>query len=173
MSNEQELIPVGKITATHGIKGQLKVYSYSGNIDSVRSAATVILKKDDGMGHTCTVRKVAAHASGFILTLDSFDTIDQVQPLVGSELCLLQSQLPQLADDEYYWRDLLGLRVVTDTAVELGPVVDIFEAGSCDVYVVQGESKEYLIPAIASVISKIDIPGGQIIITPLDGLLDL
>ncbi len=55
----------------------------------------------------------------------------------------------------------------------LGPIVDIFETGSSDIYVVRGADKEYLIPAIADVISKVDLAGSKMIITPLDGLLDL
>ena len=57
--------------------------------------------------------------------------------------------------------------------MELGTLVDIFETGSNDIYVVRGETKEYLIPAIADVITQVDIAGKKMIITPLDGLLDL
>ena len=91
----------------------------------------------------------------------------------GSELCLKRSQLPVPNEDEYYWRDLIGLAVQTDQGIELGTLVDIFETGSSDIYVVHGPSKEYLIPAIADVITQIDIAGKKMVITPLDGLLDL
>ena len=94
-------------------------------------------------------------------------------PLNGSELYVKLSQLPDPDEGEYYWRDLIGLTVVTDLGVELGSLVDIFETGSSDIYVVRGESKEYLIPAIADVITLVDLPGKKMIITPLDGLLDL
>ena len=173
MTDPDELIPIGKIIGTHGIRGFLKVYSYSGNLQSLQYARTVFLKGKDGLLHECTVKSVSAHASGFILSLDDYSDINQVQFLTGSELCLKQSQLPVPDEDEYYWRDLIGLSVHTDLGIELGTLVDIFETGSCDIYVVRGCSKEYLIPAIADVISCIDIPGNKMIITPLDGLLDL
>jgi 16S rRNA processing protein RimM len=173
MIDLDELIPVGKISATHGIKGLLKLYSYSGNIESLLSSNTVFLKGKSGVTEEFALRSVTAHASGFILKLDDFGDIDQVQPLVGRELCLKRSQLPEPADDEYYWRDLIGLTVITDHGFVLGPIADIFETGSSDIYVVRGNSKEYLIPAIADVITEIDIPGKRMIITPLDGLLDL
>ena len=92
---------------------------------------------------------------------------------MGSELCLKRSQLPEPAEDEYYWRDLIGLIVFTDQGQELGKLVDIFETGSSDIYVVRGDEREYLIPAIADVISLVDISGNRMVITPLDGLLDL
>lgn len=173
MTDQDELVPVGKIIGTHGIKGLLKVFSYSGNIHSLQSAKTVFLKGKDGTLCEYTVKGVSAHAGGFILCLDGFTDINQVLFMTGSELCLKLSQLPVPDEDEYYWRDLIGLTVHTDQGVELGTLVDIFETGSSDIYIVRGSSKEYLIPAIADVIAHIDIPGKKMIITPLDGLLDL
>ena len=173
MKDQDELVPVGKIIGTHGIKGLLKVYSYSGNIHSLQSAGTAFLKGKDGSLSEHVIKSVSAHAGGFILGLDDYSDINQVLFMIGSELCLKLSQLPAPDEDEYYWRDLIGLTVHTDQGVELGTLVDIFETGSSDIYVVRGGSKEYLIPAIADVIAGIDIPGGKMTITPLDGLLDL
>ena len=173
MTDKNELVPVGKIIGTHGIKGLLKVYSYSGNIDSLKFAETVILKGKDGALSEYSLKSVSAHAGGFILGLDDFSDINQVLFMTGSELCLKLGQLPVPEKDEYYWRDLIGLTVHTDQDVELGTLVDIFETGSSDIYVVRGSSKEYLIPAIADVIASIDLSGKKMIITPLEGLLDL
>jgi len=170
---QDELIPVGKIVATHGIRGHLKLHSYSGNIESLQSSETVLLRGKGGVLKEFAPKTVSPHAGGFILSLDGFTDIDQVLPLVGSELFLKRSQLPEPEEDEYYWRDLIGLTVVTDQGFVLGPISDIFETGSSDIYVVRGDNKEYLIPAIADVVSKIDIAGRMMIITPLDGLLDL
>lgn len=173
MTDQEDLVPVGKIIGTHGIKGLLKVFSYSGNIQSLQSAETVFLKGKDGSLREFVIKSVANHAGGFILGLGDFADINQVLTLTGSELCLKLSQLPAPDEDEYYWRDLIGLAVYTDQGAELGTLVDIFETGSSDIYVVRGASKEYLIPAIADVITRIDLPGKKMIITPLDGLLDL
>ncbi len=173
MTDQDELVPVGKIIGTHGIKGLLKVYSYSGNIQSLQAAGTVFLKDKKGTLSEHVIRTVTTHAGGFIMALDDFADINQVLTLNGSELYVRLSQLPVPDEDEYYWRDLIGLAVVTDQGLELGTIVDIFETGSSDIYVVRGESKEYLIPAIADVITLVDIPGNKMIITPLEGLLDL
>lgn len=173
MIDQDELIPVGKISSTHGIRGHLKVFSYSGNIESLQHSGSVFLKNKSGLLQEHMIKGVSPHAGGFILSLGSFDDINQVIPLVGSEICLKRSQLPEPEEDEYYWRDLLGLTVVTDQGIELGRIADIFETGSSDIYVVRSDHNEYLIPAIADVISKVDIAGNRMVITPLDGLLDL
>ena len=174
MGDPDELITVGKISGTHGIRGQLKVYSYSGNLESMSAARIVMLRSPDGTTlREIGIKGVKPHGGGFILSLTDYDDIDKALSLVGSDLCLRRSQLPAPEDDEYYWCDLIGLRVVTVDGMELGTLADIFETGSNDVYVVRKDKQEYLIPAVASVISSVDLASGTMVITPLDGLLDL
>ena len=88
MRDPEELIPVGKIIGTHGIKGQMKLHSYSGNADSLDSAGTVTLKSPAGTLHEFTVTGFKANSGRFIIGLQGFDDINQVQPLLGSEVCL-------------------------------------------------------------------------------------
>jgi 16S rRNA processing protein RimM len=173
MRDLEELIPVGKIIGTHGIKGQLKLHSYSGNAESLSAARSITLKSATGTLQEFTVSGFKANSGRFIISLKGFDDINLVQPLLGNEVCLKRGQLPGLEDDEYYWSDLIGLKVLTDDGIQLGTIRDIFETGSSDIYVVQGENREYLIPAIGDVVKEVDLPGGKIVITPMDGLLDL
>ena len=173
MRDSEELIPVGKIIGPHGIKGQMKLRSYSGNADSLSSASSVTLKSPSGTLREFTINCFKANSGKFIIGLQDVDNINLVQPFVGNEVCLKRGQLPGLEADEYYWSDLIGLQVFTDDGTLLGTIADIFETGSSDIYVVQGEGREYLIPAIADVIKTVDPAGGRIVITPLDGLLDL
>ena len=173
MRDPEELIPVGKIIGSHGIRGQMKLHSYSGNADSLSAVTSVTLKSPGGALHEFKITCFKANSGKFIIGLQSIDDINLVQPFVGNEVCLKRGQLPGLEEDEYYWSDLIGLQVVTDDGTLLGTVVDIFETGSSDIYVVRCEEREHLIPAIADVIKSVDLTGGRIVITPLDGLLDL
>ncbi len=80
-----------------------------------------------------------------MLSLEGYDNINEVLHLVGREIYVMPDQLPELADDEYYWCDLLGLQVIDRAVVKsLGKLVDIISTGSNDVYVVQGGGREYL-----------------------------
>jgi 16S rRNA processing protein RimM len=173
MRDSEELIPVGKIIGTHGIRGQMKLHSYSGNFDSLSAVSSIVLKKPDGTLHEFTINDAKANNGKFIISLTEFTDINSVEPIIGSELCIKRCNLPEPDDDEYYWCDLIGLQVYTNDDVLLGSVVDIFETGSSDIYVVRDGAREYLIPAIGDVIKTIDLDGGRIIVTPLDGLLDL
>ena len=173
MRDPEELITVGKIIGTHGIKGQMKLKSYSGNADSLSAVRSITLKSPSGTLQEFSINSFKANSGKFIIGLQDVDDINLVQPFVGCEICLKRGQLPGLEDDEYYWSDLIGLQVFTDDGTLLGTIADIFETGSSDIYVVRSEGREYLIPAIADVIKTVDPSGGRIVITPLDGLLDL
>lgn len=168
-----ELIPVGRISGTHGIKGQLRLHSYSGNLASLKAARQVVLQHPNGDRSSCELIRVAQHGNRFLLTLAGFDNINQVLDLVGCELCLRRDQLPVPDDGEYYWHDLIGMTVVTDQGLQLGTIAEILETGANDVYVVRGTGREYLIPAVASVVATVDLPTATMTITPLEGLLDL
>ena len=119
------------------------------------------------------VAAAAQHGKKFLLTLKKFDNVDQVMHLVGRELYVTPEQLPQLPDGEYYWRDLVGLRVITEQGETLGTLAEIIATGSNDVYVVQGGDREYLIPALEDVVREINLNEGIMKVSPPEGLLDL
>ncbi|NVN92371.1 MAG: 16S rRNA processing protein RimM [Desulfuromonadales bacterium] len=173
MIDSETLIPVGKIIATHGIKGLLKVHSFSGNTESLQACGSVTLKSREGIQSTHELKSIATSGGKLLIGFKGLDDINQAQILVGSEICLLRNQLPAPEEDEYYWCDLIGLKVATIEGVELGVIEDIFEAGSSDIYVVRSGEREHLIPAIADVIRSVDLKNGRMLVSPLEGLLDL
>jgi 16S rRNA processing protein RimM len=173
MKRGSETVLLGKVSATHGIKGQLCVVPYSGEFASVAGLDSVILKNASGGMDTFAVTAISRHGKKAIITLKDFDNINQVLHLVGRELCVRRDQLPALSDGEYYWFDLLGLRVVTDQGENLGILSDIIATGSNDVYVVKSAEREYLIPALEEVVREIDLDDGIMKVSPLEGLFDL
>lgn len=172
-ADEAGLIAVGRINATHGIKGQLKLYSYSGNLDTLHNVKECLIQLPGDKTVPHRIQKAALHGNKILLTLEGIVTIEAAEPLVGGELMVWQDQLPEPENDEYYWKDLIGLSVSTIDGVHLGTLTQIMETGANDVYLVKNGRKEYLIPAIADVIHAVDITSGTMTITPLEGLLDL
>ena len=168
-----DLVPIGRISATHGIRGLLRVTIYSGEFDSILSVGSVVLQDERGKRETFEVASAAVHGKKVLLSLKPFTDINQVLHLVGRELLVYRQDLPSLEEGEYYWCDLLGLSVVTDQGETLGELCDIFATGSNDVYVVRSATREFLIPAIEEVVLDVDLVGGVMTIRPLDGLLDL
>jgi 16S rRNA processing protein RimM len=173
MSTVDELVVLGRISGTHGIRGELKVHSYSEDAVTLQRAAFVLLRMPDGTLEPYAVAAVRASGKKVLLSLQGFDSINQVQHLIGREVCVRRDQLPPLDEDEYYWHDLLGMSVVTATGQPLGVVKDIFATGSNDVYVVRQGRREYMIPALEDVVVHIDLVQRVMTISPFEGLLDL
>jgi 16S rRNA processing protein RimM len=172
MSRDVEMVLIGKVVATQGVKGQLRVVAYSGDPASILALPSVVLKGPGG--EDCfEVAAAVVHGKKLLLSLKPFDNINQVLHLVGRELLAERSQLPELPKGEYYWRDLLGMKVVTDQGEALGEVVEVIATGSNDVFVVKAGAKELLLPAIADVVRDMDMVQRVITVTLLEGLRDL
>ena len=168
-----DLIPLGKIVGTHGIRGELRVHAYAGESSALLTARSVFVRASDGTDSALSIVGVRLNGKKLLLTVKDVNNINQVLHLVGRELYVPREQLPEPEADEYYWHDLLGLQVVTDAGQSLGKLVSIMETGSNDVFLVKGEEREYLIPALAEVVVDVDVKAGIMTISPLDGLLDL
>lgn len=170
---QDDLKLLGKIVATHGIRGQLKVASFSGEFDTLLSLESVVLKGKDGMMETFPVARATVHHNRVLISLTPFTNINEVLHLVGYELYAHRDQFPPLEEGEFYWCDLIGLQVVTENGAAIGRLDSILPTGSHDVYVVRGADREYLIPAVEDVVVQVDLAAGTMTVSPPEGLLDL
>lgn len=173
MECSDDLILLGKVSGTHGIKGELKISCYSGEYDTLLKLRTLLLRGSEGDLVNFEMDSARIHSGKAIVKLKGFATINDVSHLTGREVVIVRSQLPATDEGEYYWHDLIGLRVLVSDGTELGTLAEIFSTGSNDVYVIKGADREYLIPAIEDVIQEIDLTAGTMTVTPLEGLLDL
>ena len=151
----------------------MRIAVFSGEYETVLSLSDLMLKGPDGRMETYEVAASAAHGKKILVALKGYGTINQALPLVGRELYATREQMPELAEGEYYWCDLLGLKVMTDRGELLGLLTDIIATGSNDVYVVKNDVREYLIPALEDVVLDIDLDDGIMTVSPPEGLLDL
>ncbi len=170
---DDRLVLIGKVAATHGIKGQLRVVPFSGDADSILTQRTLILKGSNGESDIYEVVNSSVHGKKVLLTLKAFDDINKVEHLVGREIYVKREQLPELSEGEYYWCDLIGLKVFTTKGECLGELFDIISTGSNDVYLVRTGEHEYLVPAIEGIVTDINLREGVMIVDPPEGLLEL
>lgn len=173
MSDESPLIVLGRVTGTHGIRGELKIHSYSGEISTYRHLGRLTLRSEDGSCESYRLASVRSHGKWILVSLAGYDDINSVLRFVGREVVVDRSSLPPLEEGEYYWCDLLGLTVETVDGVTLGRLEEIFETGSNDVYAVRDGKREYLIPAVAELVVSVDLAARRMTIAPCEGLLDL
>ena len=158
------LVVLGRITGVFGLRGELKVESYTEPSEGICGYTPWLLRKGDATDGALDERAVAAgrpHGKGVVVELQGVTDIDQARALIGSEVLVPRSALPPTAAGEHYWNDLEGMKVVTVDGVELGEVDHLFETGANDVMVVRGE-RERLLPYIPDVIVEVDAEGRTI-----------
>jgi len=108
----------------------------------------------------------------WILKLKGLGSRNEVEAIRGELLEAPDADVVRDDDESFFIHELVGLRVLTTGGQDLGRITEVLQSGAADVYVVRSEAGEVLIPAIASVIERIDVESGEVTITPLPGMLD-
>jgi 16S rRNA processing protein RimM len=165
-----DLFEAGKVVKTQGLKGAMKVSSYLERSDALQTITEVFIHRGN-QGHIpFKVRKIRVQARFFFLELAGVDSIDAARDFIGCPVLISCDRLPELPADEYYWRELLGIEVVTEAGEVLGRIVSIFPTGSNDVYVCSDGAREIMLPAIADCVKKIDRQNRVMVVELLEGL---
>ena len=139
-------IVLGRVLSPFGLQGWVKVHSESRPIDDIGRYRVWQLKLKNAWVDM-RVKSFKAQGKGLIAKLEGVNDCNQAEALAGAEIAVTSSQLPVLAQDDFYWRDLIGLRVFTKDGVDLGVVDHLMETGANDVLVLSGE-RERLVPFI-------------------------
>ncbi len=113
------------------------------------------------------------HGRQRLIKLHGVNSIDEAKQWVGFDLCVPETALEALKPGEYYHYQVMGLEVFDRNNTRVGVIVGMYSTPGGDLYVVRGEDKEHMIPAVKEIIEKVDFGAGKMIIDPPDGLLDL
>ncbi|MBU2926305.1 ribosome maturation factor RimM [Colwellia sp. 4_MG-2023] len=164
----QDQITLGKVGAVYGIKGWLRIHSFTDESDAILDYFPWSLKLGNNT-RTVDITDWRKHNKGLVVKVAGIDDRDDAQALVGSEILINESSLPELSQGDYYWRDLIGMSVVTTQGYDLGVVSDMLETGANDVLVVKANlndgfsKKERLIPYLfEQVVESVSIENKQI-----------
>lgn len=145
-ANEQEFIVVGKIASPFGIKGWVKVFSYTDPEDNILQYKPWFIYQD-GQWRSVAVSEGRIHGKALVAHIESVDDRNSAEYLKGCDIAIRRQQLPPTPPGEYYWIDLIGLRVINQHGIELGVVDHMLETGANDVLVIKGD-KERLVPFV-------------------------
>lgn len=159
-------VVLGTLTSPYGVKGWLRVYSYTSPMEGILDYASWVLRQ----GTTLTrvgVLQGRRQGKGLVARLEGVDSREAAEALAGAEILLPKAELPALDADDYYWYQLEGLRVVTREGLALGQIAYLFETGANDVMVVKGEvdegieARERLLPYLpGDVVLDVDLEAG-------------
>jgi 16S rRNA processing protein RimM len=170
-------IVLGRITGVYGVKGWLKIFSYTDPMESIVDYSPWYIRPENRSGSRngaawkrVKLKAGKRHAKTVVVKLEHCKNREEAQAYIGSEIAIEPDQLEQLRDEnEFYWSDLIGLRVINQQKLELGVVKSLMETGANDVLVVVSEDeaeiekKERLIPwTMQQAIIAVDLQQGVI-----------
>ncbi|GAA4653390.1 ribosome maturation factor RimM [Anaerocolumna aminovalerica] len=166
-----DFLRVGVITSTHGIRGEVKVFPTTDDINRFKTLKQVIL--DTGKEYLdLEIEGVKFFKQYAILKFKGIDNINDIEKYKGKDLLVTRDNAVKLEEDEYFIYDILGSKVISDEGNELGELTEVLTTAANDVYVVKTkEGKEILIPSIEECILNVDTEKKEIKVHLLPGLL--
>lgn len=168
---QKNYLEIGQIVNTHGLKGFVKVVPYTDDIerfDELKKIIIVYNKKDIEVD----IEKVKYFKNMVILKLKGIDHINDAEKYKNCLLKIKREDAKKLDENTYFIADLIGITVFDENNTKIGTLVEVFPTGSNDVYVVKDEKgKQILLPAISSVIKKVDIAGEKMIVDINGGIV--
>ncbi len=169
----EDLLQVGIIASTHGVRGEVKVYPTTDDPRRFRRLKEVVL--DTGKEKmNLEIEGVKFFKQFVILKFKGLDNINDIEKYRQKSLYVTRKNAVLLQRDEYFIADLIGLKVQDEDGKELGTVKDVIETGANDVYEVEmADGKSLLLPAIKQCILNVDVENGTMQVHVLEGLLDL
>ena len=169
----EDLLQVGIITSTHGVRGEVKVYPTTDDPRRFRRLKEVVL--DTGREKiNLEIEGVKFFKQFVILKFKGLDNINDIEKYRQKSLYVTRKNAVRLQRDEYFIADLIGLKVQDEDGTELGTVKDVIETGANDVYEVEmADGRSLLLPAIKQCILNVDVENGMMQVHVLEGVLDL
>lgn len=167
----EDLLKVGVITTTHGVRGEAKVYPTTDEPERFLELDYVLLDTGREL-RKLEIKNVKFFKNLVILKFKGVDNINDIEKYKGRDLWIPRKEGQELEEDEYYIADLLGMSVVLEDGQEFGTLKDVMETGANDVYIIDSaEHGEVLLPAIKECILDVDLEKNVMTIHLMKGLI--
>jgi 16S rRNA processing protein RimM len=161
-------IAVGRITSAHGVKGEVAVLVLSQVAERFQPGARLFL--DEGGSETVTVAAARPHRQRLLVQFEEVGDRNRAESLQGSYLFVPAASAPPLPEGEFWTHDLIGCEVRTVKGRSLGHVREVIHTPANDVWTVQGDDGEVLIPALKDVVETVDLSGRRVVVREIEGL---
>ncbi len=167
----EQLLQVGVISSTHGVRGEVKVFPTTDDVNRFKKLKQVIL--DTGREQrTLEVEGVKFFKNLVILKFKGIDNINDIEKYKGKSLYVDRANAVKLKKNEYFIADMIGMQVFTEDGEMFGTLKDVLETGANDVYILDTEKHgEVLIPAIKQCVLEVDIENRRMVIHLMEGLV--
>lgn len=167
----EDMLKVGVITSTHGVRGEVKVFPTTDDPARFKKLKKVML--DTGKETiSLEIQEVRYFKQLVILKFKGIDNINDIEKYKKCSLLVLREDAVPLEEDEYFIADMIGMEVVTEDGENFGTLKDVLQTGANDVYVVTDiRGEEILLPAIKECILKVDMKSRKMVVHLMDGLI--
>ncbi len=166
MMNPQTTVVIGQAGQPFGIKGEIKIRPYTESPEAFERSGVLYFDETPYQ-----VLRVRVHKGAVLALLEGIRSPEQAKTLSG---CLVKTDpenLPPKGEDEFYWYELIGMRVSTTDGRDLGLVVGVIPTGAHDVLTIEGPFGEVLLPMIEDVLKEVNTESREMIVEPLEGLI--
>lgn len=154
----QNRVLIGKITRTHGIKGELRLLPYYSDIDFISKVPTIYFTKNNQPETKHKLTSSRPHSKYILIKIDDYNNINEVLEFANSEVSIDMEYFPDLDEDEHFTNELIGLKVYDEDNNYLGILDDIMSSKGHDIYqIINDNDEEILLPAVKEYILNIDL----------------
>ncbi|QXW46224.1 ribosome maturation factor RimM [Pseudomonas amygdali] len=165
-ASADDLIVIGKIYSVHGVRGEVKVFSFTDPIGNLLDYKTWTLRREGSVEKQVELVSGRLQSKFLVVKLKGLDDREEARLLSGYEICVPRNLFPDLDDGEYYWYQLEGLKVIDQLGQLLGKIDHLLETGSNDVMVVKPcagslDDRERLLPYTEQCVLAIDMAAGE------------
>ncbi len=160
-----DLVVLGKIGAVHGVRGEVKVHAFTESVDSLLDYPVWLLRRDNDIKQI-KLTSCRPQGKALVAKIEGIDDREIARTFTGYEICVPRSELPALEDDEFYWHQLEGLKVINQDQQLFGIVDHLLETGANDVIVVKPcagsiDDQERLLPYTQHCVQSVDLTAGE------------
>jgi len=174
MTGDKLLVVVGQILRPHGLRGELKVMPLTDHTERFEKIRRYHIRAVTGkQGEWMNLLQLRWQGKHLIMKFEGIESCDSAEKYRGTFVEIPRETCHPLDEDQYYVADLIGLRVRTSDGLTVGTLKEVLQETAQDIYVVHAGSKDVLIPAVRQFIKQIDLDRGEMVVEPVDGLLEL
>ena len=167
----EDLLKVGVITTTHGVRGEVKVFPTTDDAERFLDIEYVLLDTGKEL-RRLNIQNVKFFKNLAILKFEGVDNINDIEMYKGRDLWIPREEAQELGEDEYYVADLIGMDVLLENVEKFGVLRDVMETGANDVYIVDRvDGEEILLPAIHDCVLDVDVEKNTMTVHLMKGLV--
>ncbi|MBW2622233.1 MAG: 16S rRNA processing protein RimM [Deltaproteobacteria bacterium] len=166
-------VVIGRVTRTHGVHGEVRVHPYTDEADSLKQYDRLYFQVPNEVRKIYRIDAFRPHKNLALLKINGVYGLEAAQRFLGADVLIKRDWMPPLEPDEYYWTDLVGLKIIDHEGRDLGVVKRLQSTGADDLLVFERDQEEYYLPFREEIIRSVDLDAGYISASPPPGLFEL